>query len=42
MEYEYGIKNFPHEYDENNLYNENETNTIIGSIKGADFVKIKK
>ena len=23
-------------------YNENETNTIIGSIKGADFVKIKK
>ena len=23
-------------------YNKNETNTIIGSIKGADFVKIKK
>ena len=23
-------------------YNENEIKTIIGSIKGADFVKIKK
>lgn len=32
MEYEYDIKNFPHEYDENNLYNENETNLNVEGI----------
>ena len=32
MEYEYGIKNVPHEYDENNLYNENETNLNVEGI----------
>ena len=32
MDYEYGVKNFPHEYDEYDEYNENETNLNVENI----------